>query len=94
MGRLNHSQLRMAHANEGFCAAKIERLAVDLGLVPQFEPTRRMAVRADAARIDVTCERGRYSLRLRRHVPTPRMLAGPQSYWPNSSRTSSRCESS
>src|ERR1700745_2777466 len=31
MGRLNHSQLRMAHANEGFCAAKIERLAVDLG---------------------------------------------------------------
>jgi len=72
----------MAHANKGFRAAQFERLAPDLGLVPQFESARRMAVRADAARIDATRARGRYSLRLRRHVPTPRMLAGPQSYWP------------
>ena len=64
-GWLDYSQLRMAHANKGFRAAQFERLAPDLGLVPQFESARRMAVRADAARIDATRARGRYSLRLR-----------------------------
>ena len=34
-GWLDHSELRMAHANKGFRAAQIERLAPDLGLVPQ-----------------------------------------------------------
>jgi hypothetical protein len=38
-GGLDHSELRMAHANKGFRAAQIECLAADFGLVPQFELT-------------------------------------------------------
>ena len=35
---------------------------------------RRVVRSATAARIDATCEHSRYSLRLRRHVPIPRIV--------------------
>jgi len=92
MRRQHKPQMGMAHAQKRFGAIDGERPAVDLRLVPKFEPIR--VEQLWVLWIDAALGCGRYLRELKDTVAAPVTVTGRHSYCPDLSHTSAQYEGS